>query len=367
MKKIPGDIINTGSLVLLLFFSVVEVELYLMGGVLIDLVGRDVFISLFLGAGISYFLLFFLIRLGQHFPRQTFFEYLPQVWGRPVSYLLYLTFILYWLEWLTKMMWQMADINVTFFLPNTPILIVVSLYILAAVLLARYGLVAITRFFELMLAFFFIPYLIAMIIALTNIRISYFFPLLTHSWWDILKGALLYAGMFQGLEVILFALPFTKKPSQALLPIFTGLTLVHVVVLLQIVATLGNLGAASAQSLVYPSADMLSVLQVPGWPVERFEPLLTMPWFIAVFTSVTLAVYLISRGILKLVPRLNGPLVFWGTGLLSIPLLYLIPNILWSLSLTITFWLITPFFIYLIPLITYGLALFRHKGGSEEL
>jgi len=367
LKKTPGDVIYPACLVALILLSVMEIELYTGGSEIIKTAGRDAWLSVILAAPVSYFFLYITVRLAQRFSRCTILEYAPRLWGRPLTYAIITVFIGYELLWLVRTLWHSAEINMIFFLQKTPLLVVILFLIIGAVLLAGGGLVPLVRFFEFMFPFFFLSLFIALVLALSNMRISYLIPVLAHGIRPVLKGSLLYLSMLQGLEVVLFAIPFTQNPQKTLFPAMAGLSLIHILALLQISVVLGNLGYDGVLNLLYPSSDMLSTLQVPGWPVERFEPFLTLPWLLGVFTSMGLAVYLAGYGILQLVHLENPKPVYWTTGLLAIPAVYLIPNILWARSLSLPLRFLTLLVVYLLPLVSYGLAVTRKQKGDEHV
>lgn len=360
MKKTTGDVLYPGSLVMLLFFAATEGEI-IFGSPLFKAAGRDTWLSVLIGALATYPLLFLMLRLAQRFPKRTFFEYAPLVWGKFLGYPVILAFTGIWLIWLVKIIWQVGNINSTFFLPNTPLLVVYALFILGAVYLAKYGLVPISRLFDLMLLFFFIPYLFSLFLSIANIHSGYFAPFLANGIWPVIKGSLIYVGMIQGIEIILFALPFTINPEKAMLPALAGLTILHLSNLLNIIGIQGTLGSSAAAQHIFPSMDTLSSLHVPGWPVERFEPFLTMPWFIGVFTSTALAIYLIAYGSSQIIPLKNRGLFCWGAGVLALILAYLIPDILWSREIRQLLWILYGLVIFPLPLATLLLSILRKQ------
>lgn len=351
---------------MLVFLAVAEIEILTFSPIIVKIAGRDAWLSQVLAALGTYGFLFLLVRLGQRFPHKTFFEYSPRLWGKPLTSLIILGYLGYWLTFAVRLLWRTADITTTFFLPNTPLLVVLFFFICGTIFLASYGLVPLVRFFEFMLLFYLVPYLLAIGIALSNMKISYFFPILADGIWPVIKGALLMMATLNGLEILLFAIPLTARPQQTLLPAFAGLSLFHLTVVAQTLAIIGNLGAVTIREMVYPSMDMLSTLRLPGWPVERFELFLTLPWLIGAFTSVALCIYLLCNGILKILPLKNPKPVYWTIGSGAVILTYLISNILWVFLLEKYLWAITPVFIYLIPLASYLLALIRRQREEDR-
>lgn len=366
LRKSAGDVINNGSLALLLFFAVMEVEIYTAGGPLVRMAGRDAWLSVILGALGSYLILYIYYRLALRFPAKNFYEYTPLVWGKSLSYPIILVFIAYLFLWLVRTLWRVGDINTIFFLPNTPILVVLLIFTVGAVLLASYGLVPIARFAELMLLFFFVPYLFTMCIALANSSIRYLLPFLENGLLSVIKGAGMYLIILQGLEIILFAIPLAQNPQKTFLPAAVGLTILHFSTLLQFSAMLGNLGSTTVKELQYPGYDMLGTLNVPGWPVERYELFLTLPWLIGVFTSTAICIYLVSQGFLNIIPHKNPKLFFWAVGLLAIACTYLIPNNQWGVFLDEPLRIMTLLAVYLLPPISYGLSLLREKKEDDR-
>lgn len=366
MNKNPGDTINTGSLALLVFLAVVEIELYTASAELVKIAGRDAWLAVLIGGLGSYVTLYFLVRLGQKFRSQTFFEYSPRLWGYIFTRVIILVFLVYWIVWLVRLLWRMADINTTFFLPNTPIIVILLLFTVGTTFLASYGLVPIVRFFEFSLLFFFIPYLFTIIVALSQIKIMYMTPVFAQGVEPVFKSAFHYMTKLQGLEIVLFALPFTKNPQNALKPALAGLTLINVSAFIQVLAVLGNIGAISTQDLVYPSAVMLSSLHLPGWPVERFEPFLTLPWLIGVFSTIALMIYLTTYGSTLLFNIRRPKFIYWAVGLGVIPLTYFLPNILWSYEIDKVLSILPILTIYIFPLTAYILAVINGKRKERN-
>lgn len=366
MIKNRGDTIYPGSVFALLFLSVTEVELYQTGRTLIQAAGRDAWLSILVAAPFTYIFLYIFTRLARDLKKRTFLDHLPRLWGKFLAYPLIMVFAVYELIWLVKTLRITADINLTYFLPQTPLLLVLFLFILGAIALSSGGLTPLTRFFEFMLPFFLIFFFVAQLLALGNARLKHFLPFLAGGILPVLKGALLYCTVTQGLEILLFAVPFAQDPRRTFLPAFLALTMFHLANLSQTIGILGKLSRETASLLIYPGNEMLTSLHVPGWPVERFELFLTLPWMIAVFTSISVALYLCSTAVLKILPLKNPKPVYWSAGLLAVALVYLIPNILWLLYLDNPFRFLTVLVIYLLPLASFVLFLFRQRRKEEK-
>lgn len=367
MRKSPGDAINAGSIFALLFLSVSEIELFTGGREMIEIAGRDVWLAVILGGLLTYPFLYLLFILARRFPRETFFEYAPRLWSKWPARIIVLLFGVYAIIWLVRMLWMTTAFNAEFFLPQTPHVVVALLFMLGVIWLVRGGLVPLVRFFELMLPFFLLPYIWVIILSLSEMRISYFQPVLANGLMPVIKGALHYCLMIQGLEILLFALPFTLNPLRSRLAAFSGLTLLHLSSLLQGVTILGNLGREGTGHFIFPGTEVLSSLHLPGWPVERFELFLTLPWLIATFTSLGIALYLAAFACQILLPVKKPALVYWGFGLAAIALIYLFPNILWIHLLQKYERVLTLLVIYLIPPASFLLFLVRKpEEGAKQ-
>lgn len=348
-----------------IFFTVMEYEVFTFSKSVVETAGRDAWISIVIGGLILMANVFFLCRLAQRFPQQTFFEYCGTVWGKGLGIGIKVLYLLYWIAFLLLLVEEFAVVNKMFFLPDTPSLVPKICILIGAVWLGSYGLVAILRFFQVVGLFVLIPILLLLFLALPEIHLSNFRPILGDGAVPVLRGALWYLATFQGLEIILFIMPFLVKPKKILKPSIAGLGGLVGLSLFLSVCAIGILGKENVNSSIWPGIATVSTIQLPGFPVERFELFLTIIWIIAIFATICMILYLFVHGIGWLFHRKPTRHIFSIVAAVLLLLLEVVSlNYTQILCIRTTLTRVTAVFTLVIPLLTWIVAIIRRKEGA---
>lgn len=366
MRDFVKDKIDPKIIVALLIVGIIEFEIFTIPREIVGVAGRDAWLSVLLGGVVLFAMIFLLLALAKRFQNLNFFQYAGDVWGKPIGWAIILAVFIYWLVFLVMALNEFSWINQILFLPTVPILIPKLLIALGAAALVSYGFVVMARFFQLMLIFIVVPFMGVFILTLPNINWENFFPLLEHGLLPVLEGIIYFLAIFQGMTgIILIFYPFFEKPAALLKPALFGMGLIFLLVLIETVGAIGVLGIENINESAWPGVDTITVIELPGFPVERFELWLTLPWIIGIFTTWSLTLYFLTYGIMQMFtlwPKKKA--VIYATALVVCLLGYLIPNFTWIIKIREAFSLSTIGFVYMIPVLTLLVSLLRKKGGS---
>lgn len=271
-----------------LILGVIEFELFVVPRGVVVIAQQDAWISVLLGSLLATLGTYLLVILAARFPGENLFQYSKKVWGRPISFLIALGFLVFWAVFLTILFEDSNVANKLLFLPRTPSLVPMLLLAAAAVWLVTHGFPAVIRLFQLMLVFFFPPLALIYVLAFRIVEWDNFLPVLANGIMPVVKGAIYYAGVLQGLELILFLSPFINSVNKAVRPALAGITVVNLIALTHTIIAIGILGADNIKESIWPGIDTISLIELPGFPVERYELFLTLPWMIGIFTTMCL-------------------------------------------------------------------------------
>jgi spore germination protein len=211
-----------------------------------------------------------------------------------------------------------------------------------------------------------IPLILIFVIGIRNIDISQFNPVLKGGFIPVLKGAIYFAGALQGLEVILFLSPFLKDVKKSIKPVMFGVGLINIIALFLVVLAIGVMGVNNIKYSVFPGIDTISLIEFPGFAVERFELFLTFPWIIGVFTTICIFLYLLSYGTNKLINLKNHKIVVYLLTIVVVSATYLFPSFVVEEKIRSFFGYFTLVFVYFIPAVTLLLAIIRSKRDNYE-
>jgi spore germination protein len=302
------------------------------------------------------------IKLAARFPNLGYFQYLQIVWGKPLGFLISILYLLFWVSFLSSIFYETILTNKLLFLPRTPTIVPLAIFALALIWLVSYGLIPIIRFFQLLLPFLVIPLLLLALLFMTAIKIDRFSPVLENGILPVLKGSYLSLGAFQGPEVLLFVAPFFLRIREGVksslfayyITVFFGLS--------NTIAAIGILGVDNINEAILPGINVVNLLEFPGFPAERFGLLLTLPWLIAIFTTLAINLYLLCSSTFQLFNLHHKKWKIFLITAIPVTISYFLPNENWHEALRLYLTILTVPIVYLLPVMTLLLAIIRKKG-----
>ncbi|KJS80371.1 MAG: hypothetical protein JM58_18730 [Peptococcaceae bacterium BICA1-8] len=363
IKDNVQDKIDPRVIPLIFFLTIIEFKLFVMDRKVFLIAGRDSWLSALIGGVLVTLGTYFLLRLMKRFPQQNLFQYISQIWGRPIAFIISIGYFLFWGSYLTLLFNNTGEVNQIFFLEKTPILMPIFLLALGAVWLVAYGLVAIIRFIQIISPIFIISLLLSISLSLSQVEIHNFFPILANGITPVLKGAILYTGYFHGLEILLFLSPFLSDNTKIFKPALAGIAFLNFLAVVFTILAIGILGINNTNQMLWPGFAMLSLIEIPGFPAERFELFQTVPLLITAFVAISVILYLLSYGIIQVFKISQKKTVVYLIGLLTVLSTLLIPDFAWCMKLREVHIYAAIIFIYFLPLLTLLLSVLREKRG----
>jgi spore germination protein len=170
----------------------------------------------------------------------------------------------------------------------------------------------------------------------------------------------------QGFEVILFLSPFlADSPAKAIKPALIGAGAILFISFMQTVISIGIMGVDNIQSSIWPGIGTISVIELPGFPVERYELFLTIPWMVGVFTTISLYIYLLAYGITEIFNLAkHRKTITYIASVTLVPVIYIFPTYSWALKVDGYICSVSVLFLFALPLGTLILAVLRGKRGA---
>jgi len=343
-----------------------EFETFTFAKGVVKFAKQDAWISVLLGGLLALTGTYLLIKLGERFPKENFFQFNKKIWGKPLAFIIAAAYLVYWLGYIVILYKDSSMATEFFFLRRTPTLIPMVLFAGVALWLAVYGLTSIVRFFQIFVWFLLLPLIFVSILFLSAVDLKHFFPIMSHGIMPIIKGAVYYAGALQGLEVILFLMPFICDTKRTVKPALIGTGTVFLITFAHITGAVGILGVERVQREVYPGVATMTIPEIPGMVGDRYEFFLTLPWIIGVFTTIALFTYLVSDGFSQIFNIKYKKAIVIAVSLLVITGAFLIPNLAWESKLRENLNFVTFSFVYILPIITLIIAAIRKKRGINE-
>lgn len=361
-KDLFEDKLHTSALVPLLILTIVEYEVFTFSKATVTVAQQDAWLSILIGAMIGSVFVYLFVKLAARFPNMNYFQYLQIVWGKPLGFLISILYLTFWVIFLSSIFYETILANMLLFLPQTPTIIPLALFALSLIWLVSYGLVPIIRFFQVLLPFLAIPLFLLTILFLTTIKFEYFLPVLANGFLPVLKGSFYFLGAYQGPEVLLFAAPFFLHIKKGAKPAILAYNITAFFGWSNTAAAIGILGVANLKESILPGIGVVNRLELPGFAVERFGLLLTLPWLIAIYTTLAIYLYLLCSNTFQLFKLQRRIWIIILITVIPVTLAYFLPNESWHESLRKYLTVVTVPIVYIFPVLTLLLAVVRKKG-----
>ncbi len=365
MRDLVKDKFDVRVIITVIYMTMVEFELFNFAQTVVNIAGNAAWISIILGTIFVSINTYILSKLALRFPDENFFEYCQRIWGKTLTRIIAVGYFLYWFSFISLLLESFSKANQTLFLHETPLIVPLILLILGAIWLVAYGMAPIIRFFQLMLLFVILPLLLLIILSIREIRWDSYLPILGNGIIPILKGALFYGGVFQGLEIILFITPFLNGRKKLIKMSLIGVNITSLMSLILATISIGILGVQGIKESIWPGMDTVGIIQLPGFLIERYELFLTMPWLIGIFTTICIFLYLLAYGIVQVFGCQFRKGIIFAVGVLAVAATYFCPNLAWLMKMRIGITYVTFVFGLFIPLLTLLVAVVKKQKGSE--
>lgn len=365
--KMKNDFkINSKQLTFFMFAAILEIDSLTTFGWLTKLAGPDawlaiVFALVLIAPGTTLIAL-----LGRRFPRESIIEYSQRTFGRLIGILIGLFYAGFWTLMAAKVLRQNTDLVNTFLLFRTPREAVMLIMLITVAYLIRNGLTPITKLNVFLFPLMFLPLAVSAFLSLRDFDYTNFFPFLTRGIRPVLEGALLVAGAFQGLEILLILMPFVIDQRNTVKASIFAVLLIWVPSLFEMIAVLGVLGPEEASRQLYPTVSLIKASDFPGAFVERLEPLFLLGWIVAAFTTVYINFYLAGLALARLLGIREAKIMIYPLAPAILTLAMLPPNILVTINWANQFAFFSLIPLYLLPLTVYFVAFLRGKGERKR-
>lgn len=280
-------------LVVLPSFSSVS---YMSGGKLIEAAGADAWITCIATSFLASFSVFIIISLAKRFPNDTVFTFSKKIFGGFFGTILNLIYIIYSMVFTAFVLRVFLTIIYTIAFRETPMLLIIVLYLATAVYISTKNVVVISRVAEI--SFIFIVLIITIIPLLEyQINMDYLLPIGSSGIGNILKAVIPYLTTFLGLYSLLLFIPYIKNKKASMKSALAGVVFVTLVYTVYSIILIGFFGAERASMFFWPLLKYISTISSPV--VERIDVIIMILWAGIGLVSVYIGFYFSKIGLVE--------------------------------------------------------------------
>jgi len=257
---------------------------------------QDAWISILLVfLPVALLLTWLLAALGTRFPCQSFVQYSITImgpWlGRAVA-AIYLWVFLFYAALEVRIY---AAVIITGFLPETPLVFIVSTMIFTSAVAAYLGIEVIGRMADILFPFFIITVLLTIFLPLPLADPGNLQPVLARGWAPVIRGALNPIGNIVQLSLLAFFTPSLVRPRRSIPWILGALVASTLLGAASVAVVVMIKGPSEGARAAYPLLSMVRAVRISPF-LERAEALTIFAWGLAVFISLAAYIFAGARG-----------------------------------------------------------------------
>lgn len=359
--------VSAKQIVLLTFISRIVITLTYWPALTSPPANQDLWIASLISLPIQLLLTIPVYLLYKRFPNQSIIQYSQTIFGK-AGKLIGLLFVLFFIHIAITTLGQFNVFITTAIMPETPILFfAISLVILCAYAVVK-GIQALGRVSEIISVLIMVSIISLAILLLKDMDLKELTPILEKGWGPVLSGAFtisIRSVEVLGLAMILPNLNNTQKTKSAIVngPLVTLLFWTIMTITLLCV-----LGVEEAKSRTFPFFSAVRVASLGGF-LERIDAVHMGVWILGVFVKVSFFYYLAVIGLSQVFNLKDYKSLVIPVGAVIVPLTILMESNIVELREFTSYKIFTwysLFFIFIIPLIIWAVALIRKKGAIQK-
>lgn len=294
-----NDKITSEQFYSMLTVMIIGIGILSLPSSLAEKAGADSLIVAIIGSLLYFLLAILIIKLIEKFPKNTIIEIGSFLVGEIFGKILGFGYFLYILALIVLEMRTFGEITKNFLLISTPIEIIMLTFLLVVTYAVRSGIETIARLSVILLPVSMMPAILVMFIALRDIDITYFLPILKTPPMEFIKAVEEMSFSFLGFEFILFLAFFVKDYKNIKKSAKASVFTVAFVYIFTIFIVIGRFGIQKSKSFIWPTIVLFKTIDIPGAFMENVEIVVMSTWLLSIFMTVVGtyfgAVFLLGR------------------------------------------------------------------------
>jgi spore germination protein KB len=289
--------ISSGEFLILVIIFTIGSTILDIPSLLIKLAKQDAWIASILTIFISLFFIFIYNQIAKLYSSMTYVEINEKVFGKWIGKMMALLYLFYFYYLSASMIRDIGDFFATQILVETPIQIIMIMFLLISLMGVRLGLEVICRtaliFFPWIVALLFILFLVL----IPEIKLENIQPILGEGLKPSIKGSYHILGLpYLELLIFLMITPYVAEKVNMNKAFYRGTLIGGIVLTIVIILSILVLGADISARQSYTTYALGKKISI-GRFLERIEVIITIIWIFTVYFKVTICYYGLSLGL----------------------------------------------------------------------
>ncbi|MDW7673843.1 MAG: endospore germination permease [Bacillota bacterium] len=261
-------------------------------------VGRDAWISEIIGVMLMIGMAWLMVTLCMRFPDKSIIEISEAILGKFLGKLIGIGVLWFFLFATASLIRELGELMTTVFMPETPIIVFLSLITLLSAYAVRMGVESIARvndvFFLVVITMFGILW--ALVYKELNFA-SNLLPIYVEAGWPMIaKGGIVVAAGFMLVLAIGMIFPYVNQQKRVFKMTLLGLIIQGIIITGTTIIVITEFGPAQAEMLNFHGIAVTRVIAVAEF-LERVDAIFMTVWIISSFVKIALFYYCFVLGL----------------------------------------------------------------------
>lgn len=279
--------------------------------------GSDGWIAILITGILMIPLLLIYNQIFKLYPGKDFFEIGRSTLGF-LFYLVLLVLLCYLVLISSTVARNLGELIKTFLLQNTPVQIIILVFIIATSYIATHEIDTIARASYFIYPIIIIFAVFIVIISLPKADFTNILPVFQTDFTSLIKGVRESLFSFYGLEMVLFAIPFVEEKDKIFKSEAIGVFTVIAIYISLYIMTLSHFSIEQIQNRNYPVVFLVRQLDLPGFFLENLDGIVIALWVLVVFASMAPLYFGAGKILSKMFKTKSHKYFIWGL----IPVIY---------------------------------------------
>jgi len=286
-----NDKISNAQLWALLVNTIIGVGVLSLPSALAEKAENNGWVILIIASVISLILTMMITYLMTKYRGETLVEIGNKLVSKPVSYIVSILFVLYFIILSAFAVRIFAEVVKMFLLLRTPIEVVIITMLLTTAYVSRGGIEVLGRVSLIIIPIVVIPIFLLILALLPNLDFTNLLPVFRLGFKDILKALPSTVFSFAGFEFLFIYMTFVDDTDKSMRYNILAVLGVLFVYLVTFIVVIAQFGVDETVHQLWPTLSLMITIEVPGGFIENVQGIVMALWVLVVLTALGPAIY----------------------------------------------------------------------------
>lgn len=304
----------------LIITTVIGIGILSLPNQLANAMDKDGWIAIILSGIVIIPIIIIINKIFEDNPGKDFFEIGNETLGKFLFTICLIIYLAYYIAVSAYIARMLGELIKGFLLGNTPIQLIIILFILSAAYLVVSELDVLARVaymaYPLVIGFA----VILILVALPGADFTNIFPVFQSDISQLPQGMRVGVFSFSGFEVLLFAIPYAEDKKRLIKTSISAIVIISALYLVLFMMTLTQFSLDQIKSDPFPLLMIAKLIDLPGYFLQNLDGLVTAIWVIVIFTTLAPVFYSSGKILSKLFKAKTHKLFI----LILVPIIYFV-------------------------------------------